>query len=107
MSTASIHPSAAVISAVLQHADVCEDLGAGRALYRLSPKRLRNRAVRQSVGREAGQLASIAVLYDEREGQIIRVLDAPAAAPARAARPKPFNENDERWWATRHAGVAA
>lgn len=102
---AAIHPSAAVISAVLQHADVCEDLGAGRALYRLSAKRVRNRAVRKAAGREAGRLASVAVLYDEREGQIIRVLDAaPPAEPARARR---FNENDELWWATRHSGVAA
>jgi hypothetical protein len=101
MSTA-IHPSAAVISAVLQHADVCEDLGAGRALYRLSPKRLRNRNVRRAAGRDAGRLASVAVLYDEREGQIIRVLDA---APAPEPRARRFNENDDTLWAAR--GLAA
>ena len=97
--TAAVHPSAAVISTVLQHADLCEDLGGGRALYRLSPKRVRNRDVRRAAGREAGRLASVAVLYDEREGQIIRVLDAaPAPTPTRARR---FNENDDGLWAAR------
>lgn len=100
---AAIHPSAAVISTVLEHADVCEDLGYGRALYRLSPKRVRNRTVRRAAGREAGRLASVAVLYDEREGQIIRVLDAtPVPEPTRARR---FNENDDALWAVR--GFAA
>jgi hypothetical protein len=104
----AFHPSAAVISAVLQHADVCEDLGAGRALYRLSAKRSRNRAVRQAAGREAGRLASVAVLYDEREGQIVRVLDAETASFAPVLPPRRrFNEDDDRLWASRHAGAAA
>jgi hypothetical protein len=44
----------------------------------------------------------VAVLYDEREGQIIRVLDA---APAPEPRARRFNENDDTLWAAR--GLAA
>ena len=89
---------AAVIDAVLQHADVREDLGGGRVLHRLSPKLSRTRRMRAELGPAAARAAEVAVIYDEREGQIFRVLETGPVYP-----PRRFDENDDRWWTDRRA----
>lgn len=99
MATALISRTpAAVIDAVLRHADIREDLGGGRVLHRLSPKLSRTRRLRDALGGAAVRAAEVAVIYDEREAQIFRVIDTGPAAP-----PRRFDENDDRWWAARRA----
>lgn len=100
MEQALFRPTADVISAVLQHADCVEDLGAGKQLYRLSAKRSRTRLLREHLGKKAFRAAEVAVIYDEREGQIVRVLEQPAV------RPRVFDE-DSAWWSARSGALAA
>jgi hypothetical protein len=76
-------PSAALINAVLEHADLRDELGGGRVMLRLSPAALR----RLDIGAETTRLADLAVIWDEREESIFRVLDGgpPPIAPVPAA----------------------
>ena len=73
-------PSGEIISAVLRFADIEEDLGGGRTHYRLSDKRLRQREVRKALGGKEGaaRAADVGVVYDERQDEIVRVLDRAA-----------------------------
>ena len=71
-------PSADVINAVLQYADIEEDLGGGRYLNSLSAKRLRQRDVRKALGDAVARAADVSVIWDDRQGQTVRVLDRAA-----------------------------
>jgi hypothetical protein len=93
-------PLGEAINAVLEHADIREDLGGGRILHRLSPKLSRTRRLREALGRTALRAAEVAVIYDEREGQILRVLETGPVTPVRR-----FDENDDRWWTGRAAAA--
>ena len=81
-------PSAGVINANLEHADLRDELGGGRVLLRLSAERLADARLRRGLGADAPRLAQVAVIWDEREEMIFRVLDGgppPIAAVERAA----------------------
>jgi hypothetical protein len=65
-----------VVDAVLRFHDEEQDQGPGRTLLRLSEKRLRAPEVRKALGKLAGRAAGVAVLWNEDESQIIRVLEA-------------------------------
>jgi hypothetical protein len=65
-----------VVDAVLRFHDETQDQGAGRTLLRLSPKRLRTPEVRAVLGKLASRAANVAILWNEDESQIIRVLEA-------------------------------
>jgi len=67
---------AAVVDAVLRYHDEEQDQGAGRTLLRLSQKRLREREVKQALGALTTRAANVSILWNEREGEIIRVLEA-------------------------------
>jgi len=67
---------AAVVDAVLRYHDEEQDQGAGRTLLRLSSKRLREREVTAALGDLAARAARVSILWNEREGEIIRVLEA-------------------------------
>ncbi len=67
--------SSAIIDAVLRYADVEEDLGGGRALYRLSPARAADNEVRRALGDAAARVGSVSILWNTRDDQIIQVLD--------------------------------
>jgi hypothetical protein len=69
-------PSGALIDAILSYADDVRDLGGGKLLLRLSAKRMADPQIRRPLGREAGRLAEVSVVWDEREDQIVRILDA-------------------------------
>lgn len=69
-------PSGELINAILQYADVMQDMGGGRTLLRLSPRRMADPVIAGPLGREAGRLAEVAVLWDDEEDEIFRVLDA-------------------------------
>ncbi len=73
-------PSAALIDAVLAHADLRDQLGGGRVLLRLSPARIAQVGLRHTLGTEASRLSEVAVIWDERDDVIFRVLDG--APPA-------------------------
>ena len=87
-------PSGELINAVLQYADVGEDLGGGRTLYRLSERRAADPVIAGPLGREAPRLLDVAVVWDEAEDEIFRVLDAAAgdALEAAPAGPRPAEE---------------
>ncbi|MDE2487707.1 MAG: hypothetical protein KGO51_09935 [Alphaproteobacteria bacterium] len=67
---------AAVVDAVLRFHDEEQDQGAGRTLLRLSHDRLRDREIRAALGALTERAANVSILWNEREGEIIRVLEA-------------------------------
>jgi hypothetical protein len=67
---------AAVVDAVLRFHDEEQDQGAGRTLLRLSRQRLRDAELRAALGVHAPRAANVSILWNEREGEIIRVLEA-------------------------------
>lgn len=69
-------PPAAVVDAVLRFHDVALDQGGERSLLRLSEGRLRQPEVRAALGEDSARAARVAILWNERESQIIRVLEA-------------------------------
>jgi hypothetical protein len=71
-------PSGALINAVVQHADLIKDLGGNQSLMRLSPRRSRDPRIVNGLGREGRRLSEIAVIWDDEEDQIVRVLDEAA-----------------------------
>jgi hypothetical protein len=88
-------PSGALINAVVQHADLILDLGGGQSLMRLSPRRSRDPRIANPLGREARRLADIAVVWDDEEDQIVRVLDEAAGdAVAAISTMEPLGEAD-------------
>jgi hypothetical protein len=69
-------PSASLVDAVLRFHDQEMDQGSGRTLLRLSAERLRQREVKAALGGEAARAAKVSILWNERESEIIRVLEA-------------------------------
>ena len=70
---------AAIVDAVLRYHDEAQDQGCGRSLLRLSSRRLHDAEVTRALGGLADRAAGVAILWNEREGEIIRVLEAQAA----------------------------
>jgi hypothetical protein len=77
-------PSGALINAVVQHADLIKDLGANQSVLRVSEKRRKDPRVRAALGRDVSRLCDLAVVWDDEQDQLVRVLDG-AAADALAA----------------------
>jgi len=69
-------PSGALINAILEHADVRQELGAGRVVLRLSARGIRKAAIRRRLGREARRLEEVSLVWDDEAGQIVQVCDA-------------------------------
>ena len=67
---------AAVVDAVLRFHDVAVDQGGERTLLRLSEQRLHEPEVAAALGDDCGRVGRVAILWNERESQIIRVLEA-------------------------------
>lgn len=65
-----------VVDAVLRFHDEVQDQGGGRALLRLSSRRLHEPEVEAALGEHANRAARVAILWNEREDEIIRVLEA-------------------------------
>ena len=87
-------PSAALIDAVLAWADLRDDLGGGRVLLRLSPARLAEPRLRRDLGADAARLGDVAVIWDERDDSLFRVLDGAPPPLAPVERPAP-SEDDQ------------
>lgn len=82
-------PSAGLINTVLEHADLRDELGGGRVLLRLSPARLADPALRRPLGAEASRLGDVAVIWDERDDVLFRVLDGAPPPLAAVEHPAP------------------
>lgn len=76
----------AVVDAVLRYHDEVHDQGCGRSLLRLSPGRLGDAEVAAALGDLKARAAQVSILWNEREGEIIRVLDAARPNQAAASR---------------------
>ena len=86
-------PSGALIDAVLAWADLRDDLGGGRVLLRLSPARLAEPRLRRELGADAARLGDLAVIWDERDDSLFRVLDGAPPPLAAVERPAPRDED--------------
>ncbi len=75
-------PSAMLLSVVLEYADLRDDMGGGRVMLRLSPMRLAERDIQAMLGDELERAGDVAVIWDEREDEVFRVLDGGSATPA-------------------------
>jgi hypothetical protein len=73
----------AIVDAVLRYHDEVMDQGCGRSLLRLSKRRLHDAEVEAALGELAGRAAGVSILWNEHEGEIIRVLES--ATPRLAA----------------------
>ena len=69
-------PPAAIVDAVLRYHDVAVDQGGERTLLRLSDRRLHEPEVEAALGAHTDRAARVAILWNERESEIIRVLEA-------------------------------
>jgi len=67
--------NAAMISAVLDFADIHRELGGGRTLRRISHERAARADIFLLLGRDAGRVTDIGLVWDDREDQIVRVTD--------------------------------
>jgi hypothetical protein len=65
-----------VVDAVLRYHDVAVDQGGQRTLLRLSEHRLHEPEVEAALGGDVARAGRIAILWNERESEIIRVLEA-------------------------------
>jgi hypothetical protein len=68
-------PSGALINAILEHADIRQELGDGMVVLRLSQRRINNRNVRRGLGKQADRLRQMSLVWDEDDGQIVQVCD--------------------------------
>ncbi len=87
-------PPAYLISAVLEHADLRDDMGGGKVMMRLSPALFASLGLASELGEGSERVCDIAVIYDEREDEIIRVLDGSGAGPRLVAPPVLPDERD-------------
>ena len=69
-------PPAALVDAVLRYHDCEDEQSSGFTLLRLSAGRLRQREVKAALGAHAKRAARVSILWNERESEIIRVLEA-------------------------------
>lgn len=65
-----------IIDAVLRFHDETQETGVGCSLLRLSARRLRDPEVGALLGPDARRAGKVSILWNEREGEIIRVLEA-------------------------------
>jgi hypothetical protein len=75
-------PSGALINVILEYADLQHDAGGGRFVLSLSQRRMKDPVFRSLLGRETKRLRDVSIVWDEAEGEIVRVHDAAVRAPA-------------------------
>ena len=86
-------PSGDLINAILQYADVMQDMGGERTLLRLSPQRMADPVIVGLLGREAPRLAEVSILWDDAEDEIFRVLDAGRGDHLQVVAAEPMQED--------------
>lgn len=65
----------AMISAVLDFADIHRDLGGGRTLRRISHERAARADMFLLLGRDVERVTDIGLVWNDREDQIVRITD--------------------------------
>jgi hypothetical protein len=75
-------PSSALINVILEYADIQHEAGGGHLVLRLSHKRMKDPVIKSMLGRETKRLQDISILWDEAEGEIVRVCDAATGTDA-------------------------
>ena len=71
-------PSGALINVILEYADIQHETGGGHLVLRLSAKRMKDPVIKSILGRETRRLRDVSILWDDEEGEVIRVHDAAA-----------------------------
>jgi hypothetical protein len=61
----------------LQYADLQEDQGCGRTLLKLSARRLSEASIKARLGTNLDRARGVSILWNDREGEIVRVFDQP------------------------------
>lgn len=80
-------PSGDLINTILQYADLQQSMGGGRVMLSLSARRIADPVISGPLGREAGRLHEVSIIWDEREDEIFRIVDdarGPEAPPVQA-----------------------
>lgn len=67
--------NSAMVSAVLDFADIHRDLGGGRSLRRISHERAARADLILLLGRDVERVTDIGLVWNEREDQIVRITD--------------------------------
>lgn len=67
--------SQALISAVMDFADIHRELGGGRTLRRISHERAAKADMFLLLGRDVERVTDIGLVWNDREDQIVRVID--------------------------------
>jgi hypothetical protein len=65
----------AMVSAVLDFADIHRDMGGGRTLRRISHERAARADIFLLLGRDAERVTDIGLVWNDREDQIVRITD--------------------------------
>ena len=86
-------PSSEVVAAVLAFGDLYEPREDGSTLIRFSPARLEQEDMRLILGEARGRALDVSVLWDDREEQVLAVIDL---APLRPAAPAWRNKDRRR-----------
>ncbi len=73
-------PSGDLINTILQYADLQQSMGGGRVMLSLSARRIADPVISGPLGREAGRLHEVSIIWDEREDEIFRIVDEPRGA---------------------------
>jgi hypothetical protein len=68
-------PSGDMIDAIVRFADQRSDAGAGRVLLRLSAGRLAQAEVMLALGHNLRRAGEVGVVWDERDEEVVRVVD--------------------------------
>jgi hypothetical protein len=76
--TAKAPLTGAIIDAVLHYADLQEDQGCGRTLLRISARKLSEAALKARLGPNLDRARGVSILWNDREGEILRIFDQPS-----------------------------
>jgi hypothetical protein len=68
-------PSSSVVAAVLAFGDLRDDREDGLTLVRFSPERVALPDMQELLGADAARALDVSVLWDEREAEMVQVLD--------------------------------
>jgi hypothetical protein len=69
-------PSGALLNAILSYADLCEDIGGGLTVLRVSARRMEDVVITQALGREVARLADVSIIWNDEGSEIHAILDA-------------------------------
>lgn len=74
-------PSSAVVAAVLMFGDICQGRDDGTTLIRFSPERIEREDIRLLLPGERLRALDVTVIWDDREEQLLHVIDSAALKP--------------------------